>query len=558
MKKIFAFALCLMITAGACLYGCSGEVVGPTGDDSKYVLNVSSYDGGVGRAWLEKAEARFEAEHASDEFPGGKVGIDVVVDYNRNDIAETIDLSRYDVVIDEIRNVFDISAQNKLLDISDVVKDDTDGASIESRMTDIQKESLTAIKGNYYVVPHFEYFGGLAYDINTFEDYDLYFAKNGGFVSKTNKDKSVGPDGIENTYDDGLPRSYEEFYTLIDRMVEKNVIPFIWSGNYKFYVNVFLNGLLGNYCGVDELESMINLDSKGKDVRVVTGFDQNNQPIIENKKITAENGYYTRQLAGKYYALSVLERIMDTPKDNPKTYYDRSMLSGFTNIEAQRVFVNAYARQGMNGEKPIAFLVEGNYWYNEASDSKVFADLKKYGMTEDERKLGWLPLPNAVTNDEWVAGKKNTLLCSGSAYMMINNNIANDEQKVKVAKQFIKFLNTETSLQEFTLTTGITKGLKYELSDAQYETLGGFAKSVWDLKKDSDVVYPLSKELIFIENFGALGVNTNESFWESNINGSYSTLPVDKMFNGASAKDYFEGLKISSDEWNTKYGKYFN
>ena len=66
------------------------------------------------------------------------------------------------------------------------------------------------------------------------------------------------------------------------------------------------------------------------------------------------------------------------------------------------------------------------------------------------------------------------------------------------------------------------------------------------------------KEKIFIENYGALGVNTNESFWESNIKGSYSTLPVDKMYNGVSAKDYFEGLKISPSEWNTKYGKYFN
>ena len=557
MKKFFAMIMCGVMTAVG-MYGCGGEIIGPTGDDSKYVLNVSSYEGGVGQEWLKKAEARFESEHANDEFPGGKVGIDVVVDYNKNDIAETIDLSRYDIVIDEIRNIFDISAQGKLLDISDVVKDDTDGASIESRLTEIQKESLTAIKGKYYVVPHFEYFGGLAYDINTFEDYDLYFAKGGGFVSKTNRVKSVGPDGIENTYDDGLPRIYEELFALIDRMIGKNVIPFIWSGNYKFYVNVFLNGLLGNYCGVDELEAMINLDSKGKDVRVVTGFDNNNKPIIENKVITAENGYYTRQLAGKYYALSVLEKIMNTPKDNPKTYYNRSMLSGFTNIEAQRVFVNAYARQGMDGEKPIAFLVEGNYWYNEASDAKVFADLKKYGITESERKIGWLPLPNAVTTEEWVAGKKNTLLCSGSAYMMINNNISNDEQKVKVAKEFIKFLNTEKSLQEFTETTGITKGLKYELTDAQYDALGTFGKSVWDIKKKSNVVYPLSKEKIFIENYGALGVNTNESFWESNIKGSYSTLPVDKMYNGVSAKDYFEGLKISPSEWNTKYGKYFN
>lgn len=557
MKKILIMLLCLMLAASS-LMACvsSDEIVGEQGDSKKLNLRVSHYDGGIGHAWLDAAVTRYEKMHENDTFSGGKVGIDIVVDNNKNDTAPTINLTNFDVVIDEERNFIDIASQGHLLDISDVVTDTSKGESIESRLTEEQKSWYKAINGKYYVIPHYEYFGGLSYDINTFEDYKLYFSKNSdngnnGFIITDTEEKSVGLDGVPNTSDDGLPTSYEEFYSLMEQMKKVGVTPFVWTGQYKFYVNLLLNGLVGSYCGIDELKVLT--DFTGKDVRLVTGFE-GNEPIVEQKDVEMKTGYYARQLAGKYYALSFLEKIMS----DPNNYYERSMLTAFSNIDAQKVFIDAYARRGVDGQKPIGFLIEGNYWYNEAKDANAFEMLEKYGMSEEERKLGWMPLPSVVSKGEAAKSSKPTLLSTGSAIMMINGNIADDAEKVKVAKDFLAYLNLEEQLQEFTAITGVTKGLMYQLTETQYQSMGEYAKSVWDLRKNANIFYPFGDGDIFVNNVAAFSVNTNESFWESNIGGSYSTMPVDKMLGGVTAKEYFEGMKTAPVSWERAYGKYFN
>ncbi len=549
-KRLLAIALGLTVALGTLFAGCGGN---SADDSSMYHLSVVNYNGGVGSEWIEKAIKRYEDAHKNDVFPNDKVGIKVELTKTKEHYSSTINLKPYDIVIDQDVNYVDLASTGALLDITDVVADTTNGASIESRMTDSQKSALK-YKDKYYVIPHYEYFAGIAYDINVFEDKKLYLAKNTnngnqGFINSLTDEKSVGPDGVAGTYDDGLPATYDQFYKVMDRMVSSGVTPFVWSGQYKYYANGILFGLLASYCGYDELITCISFNSGDKDVRVVDSFS-GNTPVVSNKKVTLDTGYVTSQLAGKYYALEFLSKIMS----NSGYYQSKATTTALSNTAAQKLFVDGLPR----GEEPIGFLIDSNYWYNEAKTAGHFKNLSKNGYTEETRKFGWMPLPGVVSDSAENKVTKSTIMNQADCFMMINSTIKDDETKVKVAKDFITFLNTEESLQEFTLTTGGTKALKYSLTAEQKNSLNGFAKSVWNMKENSDVVYMMDGNAVFTNNQSSFQAINGGSFWNTEVNGSKTNLVIDKIYNGASAKDCFLGMKVDSTAWNTSYGKYFN
>ena len=84
-KKFVALTAMLLMSAttvGA-FAGCSGkEIIDPTYDSSKAALQVGTYEGGVGRAWLDDAARRFEELHKNSTF-GGKTGVQVFVDAHK-------------------------------------------------------------------------------------------------------------------------------------------------------------------------------------------------------------------------------------------------------------------------------------------------------------------------------------------------------------------------------------------------------------------------------------------------------------------------------------------
>lgn len=543
-KRLLAIALGLTVAFGA-FAGCGGRT--DEEDSTKYHISVANYNGGVGSEWLEKAIKRYEEAHANDVYPDGKVGVKVDLTKTKEHYSSTINLKPYDIVIDQDVNYVDLASSDALIDITDVVTDTTNGASIESRMTDSQKSALK-YKDKYYVIPHYEYFAGIAYDINVFEDKLLYLSKSGGFITSLDDEKSVGPDGSAGTYDDGLPRTYDEFYKVMDRMTASGVTPFIWSGQYKFYSTGILFGLLASYCGYDELITCVSFDSGDKDVRVIESFN-GNTPVITNKKVTLDTGYVTSQLAGKYYALSFLEKIMS----NNSYYHSKSVTTGLSNTQAQKLFVDGLPR----GEEPIGFLIDSNYWYNESKTAGHFKNLSKNGYTEETRKFGWMPLPGVVSDSEENKVTKSTIMNQADCFMMINSAIKDDETKVKVAKDFVAFLNTEESLQEFTLTTGGTKALKYFLTDEQKNSLNSFARSVWDMKENSDVVYMMDGNAIFINNQSSFQAINGGGFWTMTVDGSNTRYPIDKIYNGASAKDCFLGMKVDATAWEANYEKFY-
>ena len=82
-------------------------------------------------------------------------------------------------------------------------------------------------------MPFFNGYTGIVYDVDLFDSKGLYFKADGTLGAKlADTNKGMGPDGQANTYDDGLPQTYAQFFTLCKHMSDKGIIPFIWTGQY--------------------------------------------------------------------------------------------------------------------------------------------------------------------------------------------------------------------------------------------------------------------------------------------------------------------------------------
>ena len=555
MKKIITILIALLLTVGGTvsLAGCGDDMFDY--DETKTQLFVYSFDGGVGTEWLDKVSQRFIEDYADVSFEDGKVGVEIIPGKGKDTLSSSLSTSPYEVIFSESINYNNLIAQGSIMDITSVVTeslaDVTDGAetgSIADKMTAQQKAAFTAIDGNHYVIPHYEVYSGLTYDVKVFTDKRLFF-KDGGGWTNIEAEKSVGPDGVRKSYDDGLPSSFEEFETLLDRMVALNVKPFVWAGQYPEYTNHLLLGMWAAYSGKDEF--MLNFSygedsqTKGGTSRTVVGFN-GDTPIVEVKNITPAEGYWLKQQVGKYYPLQILEKVA-----NDNRYYSDKMTGVTTHMDAQRYYVDSDLEN-----EPIAMLIDGSYWYNEAKDAFAASE-NKYKDRAKNRKFAWMPLPRqaegSVTEGN---GTKNTLVESLSSFAIINNNstLRNNPDKVKLAKTFLKYCYTDESLREFTMTTGIPKGLSYKMEDSEIKKMSFYAQSLFNIKSTSDVVYPYSDNEIFIYNQERV---LESSAWSSTVGGTPYVYPYTAIRAGKTAKDYFLGMSISAEDWEKRYGQYY-
>ena len=554
MKKIITVLMTFLLTAGAVL---SFSACGDEGfdyDKTKTQLFVYSFDGGVGTEWLDKVSERFMRDYANESFEKGKTGVEIIPGKGKDTLASSLSTSPYEVIFSESINYNNLIAQGSIMEIDDIVEQETladvsngkETGTIADKMTPQQKAAFTAAKGKHYVIPHYEVYSGLTYDVKVFPDKRLYFKEGGGWT-KIDSEKTVGSDGIRGTYDDGLPSSFEEFGILLDRMVALKVAPFVWAGQYPEYTNHMLLGMWAAYAGKDEF--MLNFNygkdslSDGGTSRTIVGFN-GNAPRVEEKDITPETGYLLKQQEGKYYPLQILEKVV-----NDSRYYSDLITGVTTHMDAQRFFVNSDLEN-----KPIAMLIDGSYWYNEAKDAFTASE-NKYKDKAKNRRFAWMPLPRQATGSVTEGnGTKNTLVESLSSFAVINNSIRYKPEKVKLAKTFLKYCYTDESLIEFTKMTGIPKGLSYDMKKEDIEQMSYYGRSLFEVKSKSDVVYPYSDNQIFIYNQERV---LESSSWSSNVGGTPYVYPYTAIKAHKSAKDYFLGMNISAEDWEKKFGQYY-
>ena len=340
MKKFSAMLLAGVMASSVCglASGC-GDAGGDGIDKNKTQLYVSYFDAGLGRTWIETLGKNFENAVASYSFESGKKGVQMVYNYNTRNkgdsFYETLERDEDNIYFTE--DVDYVKWSYKFYDITDIYSQGAlTGVDANGEFVYESKPISTKIDSNYLkylnrgtdstayaAIPYYLGLKGVNYNIDIWDSYSFYFAKDGApselianaiennedldeaktayatelakiksgeksdywaFVDKNgdytyNEQKytvglSAGPDGRHGTYDDGLPATYDEFYLLMNVMTGKGVTPFIWTGDNEGYADMLTTSLWQNEVGVDELnafyslngtvDSLVKFDSDGK------------------------------------------------------------------------------------------------------------------------------------------------------------------------------------------------------------------------------------------------------------------------------------------------------
>ena len=186
-----------------------------------------------------------------------------------------------------------------------------------------------------------------------------------------------------------------------------------------------------------------NFAEGGTDAEVVTGFSSENfyvsadgsvkipMPIVENVKLTKENGYKAYDMSARYYSLAFLQIA-----------YKEGWL-----VDNQGGNTGAMSQFICDGDS--AMLYDASYWYHEAVAKGYFEDWEDEAdpdVAAKGRHIKFLTCPSQLSGS--VAengGKKNTLMNLGNSYVFANAHLdkAGNEGKKAASLSFLNYMYTD-------------------------------------------------------------------------------------------------------------------
>ena len=566
-KNILAIAMATAMLASAGLTACGSE-------SDKIVISVINFGGGVGKLWLTDAMERFTAEVENKKY-GTKTGVEFEEPQNQQSInTANMDTDAYHIYFNQGgSSVRALSQQGFLLPLNDVVtgslSDFGEDGTIESKIAENYRIMCQGADGNYYGLPHYEFYPGITYDVELFDANNLYFAATGAnnvetrfgnarLIAGKTETKSLGPNGktgtiggIDYSLDDGLPSSLTELLILCDYMKSTlTITPFGLSGANANYINYMLAGLWASLGGYEEM--MACYDFSGK-VKVVTGVDVETPlfpeidyvatPTVQEVPVTEATGYYAFQSAARYYALAFADIAVN------EGWLTFSSTQGSSNTEEQKYFIFNGKKLANNTIEKTAMLIEGSYWYNESADVNNFEDY--YTLTKStKREIAWMSLP--VTFDTPVTseaqGRAPTLVETASAYAYVNGNIADDPGLVEACKDFLRFLYTDKELSLFSERTGVMKAVSYNVENTS--SLDYYKEHLTKLRAGANIVYKGSNKKTMLDGYGSLGIAANGYIFK--YGSSFNCLAA--LRGSIHAHTVFnEGATRMESSWGTLY-----
>lgn len=540
MKKKFISTILAMGMLASCVSaagcgggsGSSGEVEGKTN------ISVGVFNRGVGREWIDEAAKRFESLYEGKSFETDKMGVAVQV--NDCETGETLANSRLrdDVYFTEAMDYYYLQSKGKLAPITDIVSGESASLSaygeettIAGKLDKAMNDFLTA-KGEYYAIPYYDGFYGIIYDADMFARQGWFLDNSGNF---TKNHKSVGLDGVEGTYDDGLPQTYEQFQALVEKIAGSgDVTPFLYSSASAPYFIELMSNYWANYEGKEKM--LLNWYHDGE-ADIISSFE-GDEPVITQTTITANNTSELQKQPGKYYALQFLKDIIMAEEGE---YLTRAT----DHKEAQYQFISSIlgGDDGDVQEGAVAMIFDGAWFENEANmagkyelamkdEPRDFTSVEEY---KKERNFGFMPIPKVSESQS----NKQTIVSANDSFCFINAGTEGAE--LEVAKEFMKFLHSEAELAAFTAKTSITRPYTYSLGEAA-DDASYFAKTLMQMKQTSDIVYPYSNGAEYVANSSKYSIR--KWAWSAKVSGNKPTNPFEYFRNHKSktAKEYFEGL----------------
>ena len=541
-KKLISLvlAMTLVLSCSAMLVGCGGEVDDPNRfteqvDSSKTQLYIGFFNGGVGLQWLTEVKKLFEAK-----YPEYQIMIDTGKDeYGSSILMSNIKTNRQDMYIVDDMNYYDFVDGNLVMDLTEAVTTPLaefgEEKSIAEKMNISLKQFYETSEGKYYAVPFYQSYHHLTYDVDLFDQYNLWFKDGGGFVSSVEDKKSAGQDGEYGTWDDGLPVTYSDFFTLMDRMVARGITPVTWSGAYAdAYLTNFIHSLVADYEG-ENFETNWDYDGETK-VIANRSFEESesktfalNANDVQTVTVTTDNfTQYMHSTAGKYFALKFAKDLTSNP-----------MYRTYNYAESHTGVQRSYLMSNMEGvDKPIAMLIEGGWWMNEASS--VFTEMaeidEKY--SKENRRFAVMPFPKA--DDGSSASGHTVAPFSGNSAVFVSAF----STKQEIAELFFRFLHTDEAMRVFTQYSGVLRPYDYDLSSI-YNSVPYYVRSVIDMSKDTTFIYKLPNGPEYKESPIARNFMQYHGFLATRVNETGSSNPIIFFCDNSqiSAKQYFLGLQ---------------
>lgn len=504
---------------------------------SQTQIYVNNFKRGFGGDWLADYKTKFEAKYADVSFENGKKGVQVIISNSgapADSRISNILSGRDEVYFTEQTSYFTLLQNDVVLDLTSMVKEKLEGEtrSIEDKMSEGQKNYLD-YKGKYYAIPHYSGYFGLTYDADLFAKKKFYLVAepvgttlDGKFMRYDDDEKSAGPDGVKGTYDDGLPATYNEFYDLCEYMIKKNCTPMIADGqNAGGYINLLVNQLAANNEGREQMELIYSCNGTMTNLGSVDA--NGNKTKLGPTPITPATGYEAYRMLGKYDAIKWYETCYKN-----KYFYNKIDSNGYSAGNAQNDFLRS-SITGASNLNPVGMISEGNWWVAEASTSfDKLSDTYGEEWKSANRNLQFMPLPKAEAGNG-----TNTIFDHLSALMFVKKNVA--EWKIPLISEFVKFVNTDESLQSFSVITNTMKALNYEISDENLAKMTSFGKSLYNIQKTADIVYPFNSSDYFQNN--STFYKYGNQYW-SKVGGVNNQYLSSGIKNGASAEEYFTGM----------------
>ena len=499
MKKIVSFAVVAALLAAMVLSGCGPKLVEQV-DANKTQLYVGTFGGGNGTAWLEKAIADFEAKYAETSFEEGKKGVQIMVLSNKTTMeGETLKNvitspdTKEEVFFTEGVFYQTYVSKGLMLDITDLIQADLtefgEQKSIADKLSAEVKEALS-VNGKTYALPFWQGCYGMVYNATLFDENGWYFDKNGNFTDATGN-LGTGPDGKSGTFDDGQPRTYDEFFKLLTEIRKDGCVPFSFAGASQDYFTWLLAEMAVDYMGAEAFKTNYTFEGTLELIKAGTADFSGNTVTYQTETvtITPENGYELARQPALAHVLKFGERLIQ----NANNYNANSCLSGSYKIsDAQLEFVGNTASTKLD---PVAIMLDGSWWENEAS--AAFQKTYQGDKYDSEMEYKWMAFPKA-TEDK--VGEKSTLVPSVlDSYSFIKSNIA--ENKKALALKFLQFVHTDAQMAQFTELTGQQKPFAYTVDNSK---LTPFTKSMIECFDAANTVTPMDDNDLyraFCQNF---------------------------------------------------------
>ncbi len=501
-KSKKALALVLALATVAPMAACVTVEPDPV-PEGRTQIKISMYVGGYGAEWMDNLITRLNDSQETYWYtrnPDNKAASDEIAGKILGGVVEA------DIYFTMPADIESLIVGGHLEDLTEVYEYTPEGESLKIKDKTIGYENYATYlsdENGIYVMPNQYNLNSVVYDHDLFETMGWLKEDN-----TTANGLTKGADGVEGTYDDGLPVTYTEFKSLVAD-ISATATPFIYADTVGFgQLDRSLEAIWAQYEGVENYK--VGATYNGTYVSPSTGT---------STSVTASEGWkvYANNLQeGRWKAVEYLMDIYMNP------LYMYNDLQGLTHTDAQSTFIISHAT-----EKPIAMLCDGCWWENEAK--RAFADdagVNGPDYAYGKRDFRLMPMPAFEGQVEASNGKHYFEGGASASSFAVKQD---DPVKKQGVLDFFKAYAGDWNCKNYTKSTGCIAPFKYTMTDEELATLSPFARNCFDVYSDPSTVvvdaywFEKGVDLNNVpERWGTIKVNnvTRGSHWEALRNGA--------------------------------------